>query len=104
MAQLHRLEDPENREVGGALVVYPSGYRQQLAWRGVKGTRVDPQEMGKELATQALQGLLDRGLGDDVGRTNWVSMSAGLGRVVSEWSERRNLQVGGGDPGERPAG
>lgn len=90
MAQLYTLEAPDHPHVGGALIVYPSGYRQQITWRcpPVQAAMADPQRSGQELASAALQGLLDRGLRDDADRTNWASMAAGLAAVYRGWGER----------------
>ena len=91
MAQLHLLES-DSPQHGGALIVYPSGYRQQIAWRCSpdEAARADPWEVGKQLATQAAEGLEARGaVGlDDLERTNWASMAAGLGSLFRGWGER----------------
>lgn len=102
MAQLYTLESPDDPHVGGALIVYPSGYRQQVAWRcpPEQAAKADPRQAGQELATAALQGLLDRGLQDDADRTNWASMAAGLSAVYRGWGERgRARSAEGGVPG-----
>jgi len=45
MAQIHTLEAPEHPTVGGALIVYPSGYKQQITWRcpPIQAAMADPQ-------------------------------------------------------------
>lgn len=90
MAQIHTLEAPGRADIGGAMIVYPSGYQQQLTWRcsPIQAAQADPQRSGRELATAALQGLLDRGLRDDADRTNWSSMAAGLAAVYRGWGDR----------------
>lgn len=100
MAQIHTLES-DARDVGGALLVYPSGYRQQLAWRCAPETAAacDPRAAGQELATAALDGLLKRGGQADADRTNWASAAAALGVVYRGWGERgRARNEGGGLP------
>jgi len=91
MAQLYPLES-DSPQHGGALIVYPSGYRQQIAWRCSpdEAARADPRQAGQELATQAAEGLVARGSAglDDLERTNWASMAAGLGAIYRGWGER----------------
>ena len=99
MAQIYRLEDAENRDVGGVLIAYPSGYRQQLSWHWLEGMAL--AGMGQELAGRALAGLMDGrrpGWEADVRETNWVSLSAGLDRVVRDWASKRGVEA----PGESP--
>lgn len=99
MTTIHRLEDPAHLDAGGVLITYPSGYRQQLSWQW--SGAVDVGEMAKELAQKALSGLMDGGRPGwegDVRDTNWVSLTAGLGRVVRDWLAKR----GAGAPGEGP--
>lgn len=101
MAQLYLLES-DSPQHGGALIVYPSGYRQQVSWRCSpdEAAKADPRQAGQELAADALQGLLDRGLQDDADRTNWASMAAGLGSLFRGWGERgRARSAEGGVPG-----
>ena len=90
MTTIHRLEDPAHPDAGGALITYPSGYMQQLAWR--ESGPVDVGEMAKALGEQALSGLMEGGRPGwegDVRDTNWVSLTAGLGRVVKDWAAAR---------------
>lgn len=99
MTTIHRLEDPARLDAGGALITYPSGYRQQLAWQWPGP--VDARELAKGLAEKALDGVMKGGRPGwegDVRDTNWVSLTAGLGRVVRDWLEVR----GRGTPGEGP--
>ena len=91
MAQLYLLESDSPKH-GGALIIYPSGYRQQVAWRcsPEQAAKADPRQAGQELATQAAEGLVARGAAgvDDLDRTNWASMAAGLGSLFRGWGER----------------
>ncbi len=90
MTTIHRLEDPAHLDAGGALITYPSGYKQQLSWRWKEGQ--DVAGMGQALAERALSGVLEGGRPGwegDVRDTNWVSLSAGLGRVVQDWASKR---------------
>ena len=50
----------------------------------------DPKRSGQELATKAAEGLEARGSAglDDLERTNWASMAAGLGAIYRGWGER----------------
>lgn len=101
MTTIHRLEAEGDRDAGGALITYPSGYKQQLTWRWLEGMAL--AGMGQELASKALQGLMDGGRPGwerDVRETNWVSLSAGLDRVVRDWASKR----GAGAPGRGPQG
>lgn len=105
MATLHTLvvDDP-TAPIGGALITYPSGYRQQLTWRAPdrpSAAHADAREVGKHLATQALDGLMRRGAAgrEDSDRTNWPSMAAGLAAVYRGWGERGRPQIAGGGLG-----
>ena len=74
--------------------MYPSGYRQQLAWVWRENNNLCLSGMGQALAERALQDLLDGGRPGwetDVRETNWVSMSAGLGRLVQDWAAKANV-------------
>jgi len=106
MAQLHLLESDSPRH-GGALITYPSGYRQQVAWSVSpdEAATADPRAAGQQLAAQALDGLLRRGVSgqEDADRTNWASMAAGLGALFRGWGERgRARNAEGGVPPRGP--
>ena len=47
--------------------------------------------MGQALASKALECLMERGEAGamDLRETNFVSLAAGLGRVVGEWAAKR---------------
>lgn len=90
---MHLLES-DAPKVGGILLTYPSGHRQQVVWHGFASGSL--REMGQALATQALDALLRDGRGRDADATNWASVAAGCGELYRIWKSRV------GDGGEAP--
>ena len=85
MTTLHLLES-DAPKMGGVLLTYPSGYQQQIAWHGLCSGSL--REMGQELATRALDGLLSSGRSADASATNWASVAAGCGELYRVWRDR----------------
>jgi len=82
---MHLLES-DSQKLGGVLLTYPSGYRQQITWHGLCSGSL--REMGQALATQALDGLLKSDRRSDASATNWASVAAGCGELYRVWKER----------------
>lgn len=82
---LHLLES-DAPKVGGVLLTYPSGHKQQVVWHGLCSGSL--REMGQALATQALDALIKDGRTSDANATNWASVAAACGELYRVWKGR----------------
>lgn len=87
MAQLFPLEAPDNPRIGGILFRFPSGTNHELRWEYALPV-VDTLGVAKHLAARVLDELMKAGKEDDIGRTNWTSMTAGIQKMVKDWSDK----------------
>ena len=95
MAKLWRAESANNDpRVGGFVVEFPSGARKVVAWTW--GAPIpDTLEAAKEYAKQLVQHMLERGLTDDLNRTNIPSLVASIQRILMDWNDelRKHLHA-----------
>lgn len=93
MAKLFPLESATNDpEVGGFVVEFPSGARKSAHW--VSGAPIpDPLAAAKQYAAQLVQHCLERGLIDDLERTNIPSLVAAITKIITDWNERTRLRL-----------
>jgi hypothetical protein len=89
MTELRRLEavPPSNPLDGGVLITYPSGHTQQMAWRSDGRLILPTRDAAKQYAANALQALLDERRTDDAERTNWVSLTAALEKILKDFND-----------------
>jgi hypothetical protein len=81
--KLQRMDCASDPYVSGVLCTFPSGCVKQISWRHV-GPIPDSLAMAKKAAAELVQHMLQRGLVDDLERTNIPSMVAALQRIVSQ--------------------
>lgn len=91
-----RLLESDSPNLWGVLLSYPSGYQQQIACNG--SHTGSPLEVGKAVASRALNGLLESGRGRDADCTNWASVAAACGELARLQS-LRGVAPGGGARG-----
>lgn len=85
---LIRLEGDAVEE-GGFMLFLPSGATKVVAWRSPKP--ITPTlDAAKQCATEVAQSLLDAGgiENPDVQRTNWVSVTAAVQRIILDFNDR----------------
>lgn len=83
---LHRLEG-DHATIGGFKIQFPSGCTKLVHWQSA--APITPElDAAKKYAATVLDGLMREGKNDDVGRTNWASVTAAIQRIVSDWNER----------------
>jgi hypothetical protein len=59
---------------------------QQIVWRS-DGRLIQPtKEAAIQYAAKALAGLMDERRVDDMGRTNWVSLTAALEKIIIDFN------------------
>lgn len=87
MAQLFPLEAPDNPRIGGILFRFPSGTNHELRWEYALPV-ADTLGVAKHLAARVLDELMKAGKEDDVRFTNWTSMTAGIQKMVKDWSDK----------------
>lgn len=84
---LQRLDSPE-LSVGGFLIVFPSGRSKSVHWRSE--IPIHPTlEAAKKYAASTVQTLLDERQTDDLERTNWVSVTAAIERIIKDFNSTR---------------
>jgi hypothetical protein len=89
MAKLFPAESASNDStVGGFVVEFPSGARKSVAWRSQAPIQ-DTTEAAKKYAITLVQHMLDAQLVDDLERTNIPSFVAAIGRIISDWNDKR---------------
>jgi len=94
---LIRLEG-DDPEVGGLIVFFPSGRHLDLSWRAVQ--HITPtkeaalQYTGKlvEILNQA-SGQGDTSADEDLRRTNWVSVTAAVQRIILDFNSKLSAAV-----------
>jgi len=89
MTELRRLEasPPANPLDGGVLITYPSGHSQTLHWRSDGRLILPTREAAMSYSAKALQALLDERRVDDAERTNWVSATAAIERIIKDFND-----------------
>jgi len=89
MTELRRLEapPPANPLDGGALITYPSGHTQQVVWRSDGRLILPTKDAAKQYAAAALQRLMDERRIDDAERTNWVSLTAAMEKILTDFND-----------------
>lgn len=87
MAKLWPLEATNgDSRVGGFVVEFPSGARKSVHWVS-EAPFQDSLDAAKQYTAQLVQHCLDRGLIDDLDRTNVPSLVASVQRFIIDWSE-----------------
>jgi hypothetical protein len=81
---LHRLEGPRPT-IGGFLITFPSGTRKTVHWEYDRPIK-DTLTAAKGYAAKVVQTLLDEGKHDDIGRTNWTSVTAAIQAIIVQWN------------------
>ncbi len=92
MAQLWPLDSPADPRIGGVLFKFPSGKQKTLQWEWPLPV-LDTLAVSKHLAARLLDDLMRDNALDDIGRTNWPSMTAAIQRVVKDWSEKLRVSL-----------
>ena len=87
MAELFRLEHPNDPSQGGVLFVFSETCKKQASWRDLKSS-TDTIELSKKIASQVLQALLDGGQVEVAEGVNWVSVVAGVAHHVDRAKAR----------------
>lgn len=74
-------------EHGGFLVFLPSGATKQVAWHSPKP--ITPTlDAAKEYTGRVIQQLEEKGMHDDIQKTNWVSVCAAVQRVILDFNDQ----------------
>lgn len=94
---LKRLEGNEP-EVGGLIVFFPSGRHLDLSWRAVQ--HITPTKEAALQYTGKLVELLnkasdqgDTSADEDLRRTNWVSVTAAIQRIVLDFNSKLSAAI-----------
>ena len=99
MTELRRLEatPPANPFDGGVLITYPSGHTAQLVWRSDGRLILPTKEAAQQYAAAALDALMQERRVDDAERTNWVSLTAAMEKILTDFNEilRKHLVARG---------
>ena len=84
---LQRLDSPDSL-IGGFRITFPSGKAKDVHWRSE--VPIHPTlEAAKQYAAATIQALLDARQTDDLERTNWVSVTAAIHRIIKEFNSTR---------------
>ncbi len=87
MAQLWPLESPGIPQIGGVLFKFPSGLQKTLQWEYSRPV-VDTLKVSKHLTACLLDELMREDKADDINRTNWVSLTAAIQKMVGDWNAK----------------
>jgi hypothetical protein len=84
--RLQRLDHPTNRDHGGVICHFPSGASKAVAWASA-GYIKDTHKAAVHAATELVDHMLQRGLIDDLERTNIPSCVAAIQAVMVQHNE-----------------
>jgi hypothetical protein len=79
------MQDPT---IGGFLITFPSGLSKEVIWQSAVPAP-DPLRAAKEFTAGVLDQLLQEGKTDDANRTNWVSVTAAVQKLVVDFNAKR---------------
>jgi hypothetical protein len=79
------MQDPK---IGGFLITFPSGLSKEVVWQSAVPAP-DPLRAAKEFTAGVLQQLLEEQRQDDIDRTNWVSVTAAVQKIVKDFGAKR---------------
>lgn len=98
---LKRLEGTEP-EVGGVIIFFPSGLFHDISWRAVQ--HITPtkeaavrfvgqivEDLNKKAAKA--EGPAREAIEQDLARTNWVSVTAAVQRVIMDWNDKLSSAI-----------
>lgn len=78
--------------VGGFFVFLPSGRTKVITWRQMQP--ITPTlDAAKQYAAKVIESLQRDGLHDDIDRTNWVSVTAAIERIILDWNLGRTCML-----------
>lgn len=98
MAKLFPAESATNEpEVGGFVVVFPSGATKSIAWRS-KAPIPDTLEVAKQYVAQLVDTMIASGRIDDLDRTNIPSLVAAAQKIISDWNDKTRARLYGATP------
>lgn len=84
--RLQRLDHPTNRDHGGVLCTFPSGAAKAVQWPAA-GYITDTYKAATHAATELVNHMLQRGLIDDLERTNIPSAVAAIQAVMVQHND-----------------
>lgn len=84
---LQRLDSPDAR-IGGFLITFPSKRTKTVHWSSE--IPIHPTlDAAKKYAASTVETLLREGRQDDLDRTNWVSVTAAIERIIKDFNATR---------------
>lgn len=81
---LIRLDSPD-ATIGGFRITFPSGCTKNVHWRS-EVPILPLLDAAKQYAASTIQALLNEGRQDDIDRTNWVSVTAAIKHILTEFN------------------
>jgi hypothetical protein len=82
-------EDPKH---GGVLITFDDATTKVASW--TSSVHVDVSGLSRRLVEGVIKDLLDNKRQDLLDNTNWVSMTAGVAKHVSDWNDVIVRRVG----------
>ena len=79
-------------EIGGFLLFLPSGATKIVTWRQARP--IEPTlDAAKQYAGKLVEMLNQEQREDDLRRTNWVSVTAAIQRIILDWNDRIKTRI-----------
>lgn len=83
----------DEAEQGGVFLFFPSGATKVIGWRQVQP--ITPTlDAAKQYAAKVIEALQRDGLHSDIDRTNWVSVTAAIQRIIMDWNDSIKVRIG----------